>query len=91
MFNFKGKEYDYGNHHHQGKVYGYANPKNKDTIKLIKNLEKEFQKVTKLKNSLNLKLNLYDPEQQKEGLNMLNQSKLKVHGQTDQDLVGSLM
>jgi hypothetical protein len=43
-----------------GKIYQYCNPRNKDTIKLLKNVEKEFQKLGKLNNQCALKLSLYD-------------------------------
>jgi UV DNA damage repair endonuclease len=64
IFNFKGKDCESGFARANNKLYQFANPKNKDTIKFIKNVEKEFQKVTKLNNNANLKLSLYHPPEQ---------------------------
>jgi len=60
IFDFKRKDYECGYHLNNNKLYQFANPRNKDTIKLIKNIEKEFQKLTKLNNTANFKLSLYD-------------------------------
>ena len=61
LFAFKEMDYDSGFHKHNNKLYQFANPKNKDTGKLIKNIEKEFQKLTRLNSNAHLKLSLYDP------------------------------
>ena len=44
---------------HNDKLYHYANPKSKETIKFVKNIEKEFQKLTKLNNNCAIKLHIY--------------------------------
>ena len=40
IFNFQAKDYESGYQSHNGKLYQFANPKNKETGKLIKNIEK---------------------------------------------------
>ena len=74
-------------------MFQFANPKNKDTIKLIRNLDKEFQKITKLKNHCNLKVSLYKDTEgsNKKELEVLDRAKIKGHIQTDQALVSSLV
>ena len=96
VFNFKGKDYEFGYHSHHGKLYQFANPRNKDTIKLIKNTEKEMQKITKLKNSCSFKLSLYEPGETSEatgklGLEILDRCRIKGHVQSDQELISTLI
>ena len=64
MFAFKELEYDSGFHKQGNKLYQFANPKNKDMVKLVKNIEKEFQKITRVNNNAHLKVSLYDPYRQ---------------------------
>lgn len=69
-----------------GRVYQYGNPKGKETIKMMKNVEKEFQKISKLNNTASLKIQLYDTQgenSQKNGLGILNHSKIKGNFQAD--------
>jgi hypothetical protein len=76
-----------------GRLYQYCNPRGKDTVKLLKNLEKEFQRVGKLNNILNAKLSLYDPLREQPPQNpllFLNQARLKGNAQTDPELVATL-
>ena len=61
FFAFRELEYESGFHKQGNKLYQWANPKNKDTAKLVKNIEKEFQKISRLNNNAHLKLSLYDP------------------------------
>ncbi len=68
------------------RVYQYGNPKGKDTIKLFKNVEKEFQKISKLNNTASLKIQLYDTQAEnspRKGLAILNHSKIKGSFQAD--------
>ena len=48
-----------GQHVYHGRLFQYANPRNKETIKFIKNMEKEFTKITKLNNQCYAKFYLY--------------------------------
>lgn len=61
---------------------------------MIKNVEKEFQKLTKLNNSLNLKLSFYDvkvEEERESCWSLLNQLKIKGNVGTDVEFVPSLI
>ena len=84
LFNFKNKDYETNYLQTQNKLVQYANPKNKETIKLIKNSEKEFQKINKLKNICLLKVSLYEPAQKTANpLDMLDKARIKGTVQTD--------
>ena len=42
------------------KIYQFGGYKSKESVKLVKNVEKEFQKISKLNNNCNFKISLYD-------------------------------
>jgi hypothetical protein len=91
IFTFKAHDYDCSYASHNGKLWQYANPRNKDTIKLLKNSEKEFQKLTKLNNNAHLKLSLYEPKEEKTGkLSVLDRARIKGHLYMDKEFVEGL-
>ena len=94
-FDFRPQDYDCGVHRAGGKAYHYANPRSKETIKLLKNVEKEFQKLARFDNSASFRLSLYDPLRVRpEGasnLDLLNRARLKGQLHTDHEFIGSLV